>query len=116
MSRRYSIAVALLDGAALLKQFSHSRINADDVWNLVAKTEVRKGLNTTFAPTQLEITPYVWRLHINSDDAAPALAAINTDEVTTARGMGASSSSPGRLYNHRLRSRRTGPRGVGRMG
>ena len=42
MSLRYSVAVALLDGAALLKQFSHSRINADDVWNLIGKSDVRK--------------------------------------------------------------------------
>ena len=42
MSLRYSVAVALLDGAALLKQFSHSRINADDVWNLIGKTDVHK--------------------------------------------------------------------------
>jgi len=33
MSLRYSVAVALLDGAALIKQFVHARIEADDVLN-----------------------------------------------------------------------------------
>ena len=42
MSLRYSVAIALLDGAALLKQFSQSRINADDVWNLIGKSDVQK--------------------------------------------------------------------------
>ncbi len=42
MSLRYSVAVALLDGAALLQQFSHERINREDVWGLIAKTSVRQ--------------------------------------------------------------------------
>lgn len=42
MSLRYSVAVALLDGAALIKQFAHARIESDDVWNLIDKTDVLK--------------------------------------------------------------------------
>ena len=38
----------------------------------------RSGLSTTFAPTQLEITPYVWGLHINSDDSVGSMA-LNSD-------------------------------------
>ena len=32
MSLRYSVAVALLDGAALIMQFAHAWIEPDDVW------------------------------------------------------------------------------------
>ena len=43
MSLRYSVSVALLDGAALVKQFSHSRVQADDVWQLLGKVEVKRN-------------------------------------------------------------------------
>ena len=36
------------------------------------------GLSTTFAPTQFEVTPYVWGLHINSDDSVGPMA-LNSD-------------------------------------
>ena len=42
MSLRYSVAVALLDGAALIMQFAHAWIEPDDVWNLIDKTDVHK--------------------------------------------------------------------------
>ena len=42
MSLRYSVAVAPLDGAALIKQFAHARIESDDVWNLIDMTDVHK--------------------------------------------------------------------------
>ena len=42
MSLKYSVAVALLDGAALLQQYSDARINADDVWSLIDVTTVEK--------------------------------------------------------------------------
>src|SRR6201998_3513393 len=34
----YAVAVALLDGAVLIEQFSQKRINSDDVWNLIDRT------------------------------------------------------------------------------
>ena len=40
MSVRYSVAVALLDGAALLQQFSEARVADDDVWALIDRTDV----------------------------------------------------------------------------
>lgn len=41
MNIGYAIAVAVLDGAAMAKQFAPSRIDADDVWALIPKVEVR---------------------------------------------------------------------------
>jgi len=40
MSSKYSTSVALLDGGALLDQFSNKRINSDDVWKLIDKTTI----------------------------------------------------------------------------
>ncbi len=39
-SLAYSVAVALIDGKAMLEQFSKSRVNAEDVWELIGKTKV----------------------------------------------------------------------------
>ncbi len=39
MNVGYAIAVAVIDGAAMLRQFSPQRINADDVWALIPKIE-----------------------------------------------------------------------------
>lgn len=41
MNIGYALAVAVLDGAAMVQQFSPARIDADDVWALLAKVEVR---------------------------------------------------------------------------
>jgi aconitate decarboxylase len=38
MNIAYAVAVALLDGAVLIEQFSQKRINSDDVWNLIDRT------------------------------------------------------------------------------
>ena len=38
MNVAYAVAVALLDGDVLVDQFSKSRINRDDVWNLIDRT------------------------------------------------------------------------------
>jgi aconitate decarboxylase len=38
MNVAYAVAVALLDGDVLVDQFSQSRINRDDVWNLIDRT------------------------------------------------------------------------------
>jgi aconitate decarboxylase len=40
MNIAYAVAVALLDGAVLIEQFSEKRINSDDVWNLIDRTHV----------------------------------------------------------------------------
>ena len=39
MNVAYAVAVALLDGDVLIDQFSEKRINSDDVWNLIDRTE-----------------------------------------------------------------------------
>src|SRR5580693_1457716 len=41
MNVAYAVAVALLDGQVLIDQFSEKRINGDDVWNLIDRTETR---------------------------------------------------------------------------
>jgi aconitate decarboxylase len=41
MNIGYALAVAVLDGAAMVKQFTPERINGDDVWELLPKIEVR---------------------------------------------------------------------------
>ena len=40
MNIGYGLAVALLDGAALVKQYSPTRIDSDDVWNLLPRIDV----------------------------------------------------------------------------
>ncbi len=37
MNVAYSVAVAVIDGAALVRQYSPARIDSDDVWDLMAK-------------------------------------------------------------------------------
>jgi aconitate decarboxylase len=39
MNIAYAVAVALLDGTVLIEQFSQKRINSDDVWNLIDRTQ-----------------------------------------------------------------------------
>src|SRR6202040_3016557 len=39
MNVAYAVAVALLDGEVLIDQFSEKRINSDDVWNPIDRTE-----------------------------------------------------------------------------
>jgi 2-methylcitrate dehydratase PrpD len=39
MNVAYVLAVAVLDGSALIEQFSPARINADDVWALIPRIE-----------------------------------------------------------------------------
>jgi 2-methylcitrate dehydratase PrpD len=41
MNIGYALAVAVLDGAAMVKQFAPERIDADDVWALLPKIDVR---------------------------------------------------------------------------
>src|SRR5690606_21026432 len=40
MNLAYAAAVALIDGAAFVEQFSPERLAADDVWDLVGRTTV----------------------------------------------------------------------------
>ncbi len=47
MSHRYVVAVTLLDGLPTIPQFAPDRINRDDVWDLMARTE-------TYRDTEIE--------------------------------------------------------------
>jgi aconitate decarboxylase len=40
MSLKYTVPVVILDDAALISQYRPDRINRDDVWDLIAKTDV----------------------------------------------------------------------------
>jgi 2-methylcitrate dehydratase PrpD len=39
MNVAYAVAVAILDGAAMVQQFSPQRIDSDDVWQLIPRIE-----------------------------------------------------------------------------
>lgn len=41
MNLAYAVAVALIDGDALVGQFTEERINRDDVWHLIDRTQTR---------------------------------------------------------------------------
>jgi 2-methylcitrate dehydratase PrpD len=41
MNVGYAVAVAILDGAAMVRQFSPQRIDEDDVWALIPKIKAR---------------------------------------------------------------------------
>lgn len=41
MNIGYALAVAVIDGAALVQQFAPDRVNADDVWDLLGRVAVR---------------------------------------------------------------------------
>lgn len=41
MNIGYALAVAVLDGAAMVRQFTPDRIDADDVWDMLERIEVR---------------------------------------------------------------------------
>ncbi len=74
MSLRYSVAVALLDGAALIKQFAHARIESDDVWNLIDKTHVHKVAEYEQKPH----TPYTTQVTIVFTDGSQQRKMVET--------------------------------------
>jgi aconitate decarboxylase len=74
MSLRYSVAVALLDGAALIKQFAHARIESDDVWNLIDKTDVHKVAEYDQKPH----TPYTTQVTIVFTDGSQQRQMVET--------------------------------------
>jgi aconitate decarboxylase len=59
MSVAYTVAVALLDGAVLIDQFSEKRINADDVWNLIDRTDVHHEASYDKLPVEDRLTTRV---------------------------------------------------------
>lgn len=59
MNLSYAVAVTLLDGAALLDQFSNTRINSDDVWNLIARTRTQHDAAYDRLPSDQRLTTRV---------------------------------------------------------
>jgi 2-methylcitrate dehydratase PrpD len=52
MNLGYAAAVALLDGAVLPPQFTEQRLDADDVWDLIGKVDVKLDENIQNGPVQ----------------------------------------------------------------
>ncbi|MUL49220.1 MmgE/PrpD family protein [Mycobacterium sp. CBMA293] len=50
MNIAYAVAAALLDGNVLPEQFTAARLDADDIWNLIDRTEVHLDESLTDAP------------------------------------------------------------------
>src|SRR6202167_4956641 len=59
MSVAYTVAVAILDGAVLIDQFSEQRINADDVWNLIDRTDIHHEASYDKLPVEDRLTTRV---------------------------------------------------------
>ena len=51
MNVMYKVAIALLDGAALIEQFANNRINRDDVWKLIDRTRTQHQKPTMRCPS-----------------------------------------------------------------
>jgi aconitate decarboxylase len=65
MNIAYAVAVALLDGAVLIEQFSHERINSDDVWTLIDSTTTRHEEAFDQLPVDKRLTT---RVHLTLKD------------------------------------------------
>ncbi|OZC81293.1 MmgE/PrpD family protein [Rhodococcus sp. 06-418-5] len=62
MNLAYTVAVAILDGAVLLEQFTDAKLESDDVWALIDRTDMRHDKDFDALPadewltTELKIT------------------------------------------------------------
>jgi 2-methylcitrate dehydratase PrpD len=85
MNIGYVTAAALLDGSVLPEQFGPERLDADDVWTLLGRTEVVLDESLAHAPV---IERFRTDLHITMDDGAAHHARVDvphgapTDPVT----------------------------------
>jgi aconitate decarboxylase len=59
MNVAYAVAVALLDGDVLIEQFSAKRINSDDVWNLIDRTQTHHESAYDQLPVDEKLTTQV---------------------------------------------------------
>jgi 2-methylcitrate dehydratase PrpD len=91
MNIAYATAVALLDGNALPEQFTPGRLDADDVWDLINRTEVHLDETLTDAPiterfsTELAITTSDGQVHrtlVTQPHGAPSDPVTNAELVT----------------------------------
>jgi 2-methylcitrate dehydratase PrpD len=74
MSLAYAVAVTLLDGTALAAQFVPSRIDADDVWELIERTTLR---HEPAFDERLE-DGYKTRLELTSDDGRTRISRVDS--------------------------------------
>jgi aconitate decarboxylase len=80
MNVAYAVAVALLDGAVLIGQFSERRINGDDVWRLINRTHTHHEMSYDALPESQRLTT---RLVITFHDGT-----TREQVVTQPRGTG----------------------------
>ena len=80
MNVAYAVAVALLDGAVLIDQFSERRINSDDVWRLINRTHTHHEKAYDSLPESQRLTT---RLVITFHDGT-----TREQVVTQPRGTG----------------------------
>jgi aconitate decarboxylase len=66
MNVAYAVAVAILDGAAMVQQFSPQRIASDDVWGLIPKIEAHHDPEFDKAGSSVRKTRMTVRLHDGS--------------------------------------------------
>src|SRR5271170_6590361 len=80
MNIAYVVAVALLDGNVLIDQFAEDRINRDDVWRLIDRTQAHHEESYDILPTEEQLRTRV-RLTLEGGDVREAT-------VTHPRGTG----------------------------
>ena len=80
MNLAYAVAVTLIDGAALIDQFTEERINSDDVWRLIGRTNVHHEEAFDHLPSDEKMKT---RLRLTMQDGSRREAA-----VTHPRGTG----------------------------
>lgn len=73
MNVAYAVAVAILDGAVMAAQFSPSRVNADDVWDLVERVHARHEPSFDGLPHEKR---QMTRLRITFNDGSERVAEI----------------------------------------
>ncbi|MEO3388159.1 MmgE/PrpD family protein [Mesorhizobium sp. CAU 1741] len=69
----YSAAVAVLDGAAMMAQYTPSRIDSDDVWEMISRIEAHHDASVDSKPRQEQLAT---RLEIKLRDGAVLRAEI----------------------------------------
>jgi aconitate decarboxylase len=80
MNVAYVVAVALLDGDVLINQFSHDRINSDDVWRLIDRTLTHHEAAYDHLPVDERLTT---RVRLTLTDGS-----TRTAKVADPRGTG----------------------------
>ncbi|MCQ4082801.1 MmgE/PrpD family protein [Streptomyces sp. RB6PN25] len=105
MNVAYAVAVALIDGDVLIRQFAEERINRDDVWALIDRTETHHEQSYDQLPVDERLTT---RLRLTLKDGSTREAVVahprgtgdrlltNAEIVDKYRSLAQSVVSPGR--------------------